>query len=102
MNVIAREIEQRDNVQLTKIIKQVIVEYGLPKEGTVYSDPTTNSLFELFCIEGSVYWVAEEDGELLGGCGIYPTPGLPDKYAELVKFYLKPRSRGKGITWRRR
>jgi putative acetyltransferase len=41
--------------------------------------------------------VAEEDGEILGGCGIYPTVGLPQHYAELVKFYLLPTSRGKGI-----
>ena len=43
------------------------------------------------------YWVAEDDNELIGGCGIYPTTGLPEGCAELVKFYLSPQSRGKGI-----
>lgn len=28
---------------------------------------------------------------------IYPTNGLPDGYAELVKLYLSPAARGKGI-----
>jgi len=34
---------------------------------------------------------------MLGGCGIYPTQGLPEGYAELVKLYLSAESRGKGI-----
>jgi GNAT superfamily N-acetyltransferase len=45
----------------------------------------------------SAYWVAEKEGKILGGCGIYPTKGLPENYAELVKFYLSSESRGKGI-----
>ena len=34
---------------------------------------------------------------MLGGCGIYPTTGLPEGYAELVKLYLSADARGKGI-----
>ena len=34
---------------------------------------------------------------MAGGCGIYPTPGLPQDCAELVKLYLLSSSRGKGI-----
>ena len=40
--------------------------------------------------------VIEENGEVMGGCGYYPTEGLPDGYAELVKLYLSPKVRGKG------
>ena len=31
------------------------------------------------------------------GCGVFPTPGLPDGCAELVKFYLSTPLRGKRI-----
>lgn len=65
--------------------------------GTVYDDPSTDNLFELFQTKKSAYWVAEENGQLLGGCGIYPTEGLPEGCAELVKFYLSPHARGEGI-----
>ena len=34
---------------------------------------------------------------MIGGCGVYPTSGLPEGYAELVKFYLLPEYRGRGI-----
>ena len=41
--------------------------------------------------------MAEEDGVVLGGCGIYPTSGLPQGCAELVKFYLSSTSRKSGL-----
>lgn len=97
MEVLIRPIEKKDNPVLAGLIKTVFREFKIDKPGTVYTDPTTNDLFNLFTIPCSVYWVAEEDGKLLGGCGIYPTDGLPENYAELVKFYLLPESRGKGI-----
>ena len=28
--------------------------------------------------------------EIVGGCGIYTTEGLPENYCELVKLYLLP------------
>ena len=36
---------------------------------------------------------------IIGGCGLYPTPGLPEGYSELVKFYLSSEFRGKGTGW---
>ena len=33
----------------------------------------------------------------MGGCGIYPTYGLPEGCAELVKLYLLPEARGRGL-----
>ena len=38
-----------------------------------------------------------ENSQVVGCCGVYPTEGLPQKTAELVKFYLNPLARGKGI-----
>ena len=34
---------------------------------------------------------------VIGGSGIYPTAGLPEGTCELVKLYLSPKGRGKGI-----
>jgi len=97
MSIVYREIEKRDNEILSRLIKRVFEEFGIDIPGTVYTDPTTDALYELFCKQGSVYWIAEENNEILGGCGIYPTEGLPEGYTELVKFYLSMGSRGKGI-----
>ncbi len=92
-----REVEVRDNAPLAKMIRQVFDEHGAPNAGTVYSDPTTDNLFELFRKENSILWVAELQGEAIGCCGIYPTPNLPPHCAELVKFYLAASARGKGL-----
>ncbi|MEO6901606.1 MAG: GNAT family N-acetyltransferase [Bacteroidia bacterium] len=95
MNI--RKVQQADNPSLANIIKETFEEHNAPKEGTVYSDPTTNNLFELFKNKKSILWVAEEKGEILGCCGIYPTDGLPNECVELVKFYLSVNARGQGI-----
>ncbi len=92
-----RRIERSDNSNLSKLIKGVFEEFNIAREGTVYTDPTTDDLYSLFSIDNAAYWVAEQNGMILGGCGIFPTEGLPDGYLELVKFYVSPSSRGLGI-----
>lgn len=92
-----RRIEPNDNIVLASIIRKSIESLGLPIEGTAHSDPTTDDLFALFRKERSAYFVVELNGEVLGGCGIYLSPGLPEKHAELVRFFLDPKARGYGI-----
>jgi putative acetyltransferase len=92
-----RLAEQKDNLLLAKMIRSIFIEHDAPQHGTVYSDPTTDHLFELFQLPGSLLWVAEDHQGMAGCCGIYPTPGLPAHCAELVKYYLAPEARGKGI-----
>jgi len=94
--MIIRKIEKRDNAALAKLIREVFVEHDAPKEGTVYSDPTTDDLFELFKEPRSVLWVAESEGSLAGCSGVFPTEGLPENCAELVKVYLSAAARGTG------
>jgi putative acetyltransferase len=95
--MLIRPIQENDNAALASMIRTVFREFGIDRPGTVYTDPTTDALFNVFRQSGSAYWVAEEDGEIIGGCGIYPTPGLPEGCAELVKFYLAASYRGRGI-----
>ena len=97
MPVNIRHIEITDNQQLANIIRRTLEEFNIPKVGTVYSDPETDTLYQVFQQPGSIYFVAEEDGVLLGGCGVFPTQGLPEGCAELVKYYLTSASRGKGL-----
>jgi putative acetyltransferase len=93
-----RQIKSSDNPFLANIIRNTLAEFGANHPGTVYYDAVTDSLFELFQKPLSVYYVAEtNDGRILGGGGIYPTDGLPDATCELVKMYLVPEARGKGL-----
>ncbi|NVK26951.1 MAG: GNAT family N-acetyltransferase [Flavobacteriia bacterium] len=92
-----REIEPNDNAAVAKMIREVFEEFDAERSGTVYSDPTTDMLYEVFQKPKSIYFVAEDNGEIVGACGIFPTEGLPNGYAELVKYYLAAHARGKGI-----
>jgi putative acetyltransferase len=94
---VLRQIEVKDNQQIAALIRAVFREFGVDRPGTVFTDPTTDHLYELFRHPRSVYWIAVVDGEMAGGCGIYPTEGLPEGCTELVKFYLSTPHRGKGI-----
>jgi putative acetyltransferase len=92
-----RPIEINDNVVLAKVIRNALNEFGANKPGTVYFDPTTDQLFELFKTPGSIYFVATINDKVVGGCGIFPTLNLPEGTCELVKLYLDPMARGTGL-----
>lgn len=92
-----RKLQKEDNPFLARMIRGVFEEFNAPRQGTVYSDPTTDNFYKLFQEPQSVLWVAELEGEAVGCCGIYPTDGLDQGCAELVKFYLAAPARGSGI-----
>ena len=92
-----RPIEPGDNEALAKVIRTALAEFGANKPGTVYFDPTTDALYELFRTPGSFYYVATIDEVIVGGCGIFPTENLPKGTCELVKLYLAKEARGTGL-----
>jgi putative acetyltransferase len=92
-----RSIAADDNVEIARIIRACLKEFGADKPGTVYYEESTDRLFEVFREKGSAYFIAEHNGIMLGGGGIFPSPGLPKGTCEMVKMYLLPEFRGKGI-----
>ena len=91
-----RPIRKEDNAAIAEIIRNGLTEFGAAKPGTVYYDPTTDDLYNLFSDPISAYWILESDGKVVGGAGVYPTEGLPNGCCELVKLYIAPEMRGKG------
>jgi len=61
-----RKVEKNDETHLEAKIRAVFEEHDAPKYGTVYSDPTTDQLFELFKVEKSILWVAEWNNQIVG------------------------------------
>ena len=95
--ILIRSIQPSDNPELAVIVRNTLTEFGAANPGTVFFDPTTDALFELFQAPKAAYFVAEAEGKILGGGGIYPTEGLPETTCELVKMYLLPEARGLGL-----
>lgn len=93
-----RPILKADNAAIALIIRQTLEEFNANKPGTVYTDTTTDYLFELFqSSKRSIYFITELNGKIGGGAGIFPTPDLPDGVCELVKMYLSKEMRGAGL-----
>lgn len=92
-----RAVQQSDNLKLANLIRQVFEEYDAPRQNTVYSDATTDQLYQTIDNPKAALFVALHQNEIVGCCGIYPTQGLPNHCAELVKFYLSAKARGLGI-----
>lgn len=92
-----RDIEPGDDTTLAAIIRNALKEHGANKPGTVYFDESTDHLSRLFETKRSAYFVLEVDGDVAGGAGYFPTNGLADDTCEMVKMYLAPGYRGKGL-----
>ena len=92
-----RDLRKEDNPALAKVVRDTLAEFGANHPNTVYYDPTTDTLFEVFQTPRSKYFLAELNNKIVGGGGIYPTDGLPPDTCELVKMYLLPEARGLGL-----
>ncbi len=97
LSLTIRPISKEDNPVIATIIRSCLTEFGANKPGTVFYDKTTDHLFELFQENGAAYFIAEQENKIVGGGGIFPSPGLPAGTCELVKMYLLPEARGTGI-----
>jgi putative acetyltransferase len=92
-----RGLRPSDNPVIAGIIRSCLSEFGADRPGTVFTDPTTDDLYNLFMHEGARYFIADHPGGILGGGGIFPSKGLPPDTCELVKMYLRPEARGIGL-----
>jgi putative acetyltransferase len=97
VKVLVRDLQPSDNAAIAKVIRATLKEFGADRPGTVYFDPTTDDLYQLFLKKGSYYRIVVMNDAVVGGGGIYPSDGLPEGTCELVKMYLLPEARGIGL-----
>ncbi|WP_308637132.1 GNAT family N-acetyltransferase [Paenibacillus silvisoli] len=95
--VIIREIESRDNQAIERVIRECLIEFGGNRAGLAWEDDSLSHLTDYYAAEGRAYWVVEQDGEVVGGCGIAPFADSAE-VCELQKMYLLPQTRGTGIA----
>lgn len=95
--MIIREIQKKDNSQVAAIVRNVLMEMGAPKVGTAYADPQLDFMFETYNNPKTVYFVIENDGEIIGGAGISQLENSDSSVCELQKMYFLPQARGLGL-----
>jgi len=94
---IIREIKPTDNIEISKVIRSVILEMGAPKKGTAYEDKATDLMFETYQKEAVAYFVLEHKNKVIGGAGIAKLDNCESNICELQKMYFLPIARGKGL-----
>ena len=92
-----RQICKKDNLSLSKVIRKVLIEIGVPKKGTAFSDLEVDFMFEAYNKKRSIYYVVENDGKIYGGAGISHLNEADYDICELQKMYFLPSIRGKGL-----
>ena len=97
VNWLIRAIKEEDNQDVASLIRSVFDEMEIPKVGTAYEDPYLDLMFEEYSKPKSVYFVVENDGEIVGCAGIAPLENGDHEICELQKMYFLPKTRGLGI-----
>lgn len=92
-----RKIQKQDNQQIAAVIRKVLIELNVPKVGTAYADPQLDFMFETYIESQSVYFVIENDGEILGGAGIKQLENEEKNICELQKMYVLNDARNLGL-----
>lgn len=92
-----REIQLKDNKKIAKVIREILVEFGVPKMGTAYADKILDTLYEAYDTEKAIYYVIEKEGEIFGGAGIKQLDNYEGNVCELQKMYFLPEARGIGM-----
>lgn len=92
-----RLIEPKDNAEIARVIRKVLMDVGAPKKGTAYEDDTLEKLFETYDKPRCAFFVVEENEDILGCAGISPLAGEKKEICELQKMYFSESLRGRGI-----
>lgn len=96
--MLIREIQQKDNESIAKVIRDIFHELDAPKVGTAYADPILDTLYEVYQAPRSKYYVVEKEGKVVGGCGVAPLENGDTEVCELQKMYFAPEIRGTGFA----
>ncbi|WP_378172909.1 GNAT family N-acetyltransferase [Aquimarina sp. SS2-1] len=98
MNAIKiRSVAPEDNKALAKVIRDVLIEMGVPKVGTAYEDEALDMMYETYDAPRKIYYVVEDNGKIIGGAGIAQLEKESADICELQKMYFLPEARGKGL-----
>lgn len=92
-----RDIRKEDNAAVAEIIRFVLTEFSVPKEGTAFADLSLDAMYEEYNRSDSKYFVVENEGRILGGSGIFPLSGEESQICELQKMYFLEEIRGIGM-----
>ena len=94
---IIREIQPKDNKQVASVIRQVLIDLGVPKVGTAYADTALDHMYENYAVPKASYFVVEENNKIIGCAGVAQLENFDGNVCELQKMYFTEEARGRGL-----
>lgn len=94
---IIRPILKKDNPHIARVIRKVLIDFGVPKVGTAYADVALDTLYEAYQKPQAIYYIVELNGNVIGGCGISQLENCDENICELQKMYFLEEARGLGL-----
>lgn len=91
------QIQPEHNKDIARIIRSSLEDFDIDLQGTVYVDPYLDDMYSHFTVPHKAYFIALEDGIVLGGSGIAPLDDIDMHTCELQRMFLTTTARGKGI-----
>lgn len=95
-----RPVAIMDNKPLANVLREVLIEFDVPKQGTAYADPELDDMYHAYQKPKHAYWIVTNNDTILGGAGIAPLQEGPTHVCELQKMYFHKKARGKGLGQR--
>lgn len=95
--VLIREIRPADNKEVARVVREVLVEMGVPKVGTAYADAALDRMYETYNVPKATYFVIDDGGEILGCAGVAQLENYDGNVCELQKMYFLKAARGRGL-----
>jgi len=92
-----RRIRPDDDPVVEQVLIEVLREFGVTGQGFSDQDEELAAMSSAYEAPVAAYFVAELDGEIVGGAGVGPLLGAEPHVCELRKMYLLPAARGRGI-----
>lgn len=93
-----RKIIEADNPQVTHLIRSILEDMKVPKEGTAYADAALNDMYGAYQKPKSVFYVVDLKGEIIGCGGMAPLSHHEGNLCEIQKMYVSGEHRGKGLA----
>ncbi len=90
-----RDWHQSDRAVAASVIRDVLIEYGLPWEPKG-ADRDVIEVERFYLAAGGEFWVVERQGQVVGTAAYYPIE-RGHQAVEIRKMYLLPALRGKGL-----
>ena len=94
-----RLVRKSDNHVLARVLREVLIEMNVPKQGTAFADPELDAIYDAYSVEKANYWFVCLGNHIKGGAGIAPLHDGPSGYCELQKMYFLTDARGKGLGY---